>query len=354
MIREHSAWSHPSTSNPMKPFPIIKHSWGTIYRFLKMKVEGAVLVTAIKCNVFDCLSEPVAAVSVAQRLNLHPKNTELFLNALAGMDLLEKHNGLFTNTGMSNEFMVTSSPAYLGTFFCRVHDWYESFQSPAQMQALLKSGPGEQAGRVDDTNWVAFTREASAYQYCGPAQKIAEIVRSLPEFPRMNKMLDLGGGAGFYAMAIVSAHETMTGVVFDLPPVADISREFIHEYDAGDRVSVMAGDYTADAIGDGYDLILASGTLYFAKIHLNEIIGKIYNGLNPGGVFMSLHNEASHERTRPGDHICDFLFYELSGMDMIFTKGMIAETMVQCGFKSTRNFTIESDLGPLDIDIGKK
>ena len=338
----------------MKPFPTIHHSWAGIYHFLKMKVEGAVLVTAIRCRVFDCLTEPVGSPYVAESLNLHSGNTELILNALVGMDILTKRNGLFANTGMGNEFLITSSPAYLGTFFCRVHDWYESSRSPAQIQALLINGPGDQAGRFDDANWVAFTREASAYQYCGPAQEVAAIVRALPEFPRMNKMIDLGGGAGFYAMAIVSAHTTMKGIVFDLPSVVDISREFIREYDAGDRVSVMAGDYRVDSVGDDYDLIFASGTLYFAKSHLNEIVRKIYDALNPGGVFISVHNEVSHERTKPGDHICDFLFYELSGMDMIFPKGMIAETMVQCGFKSTRSLTIESDLGPLDIDIGRK
>ena len=338
----------------MKPFPIIKHSWAAIYRFLKMKVQGAVLVAAIKCKVFDCLTEPVTAASVAQQLGLHPKNTELFLNALVGMDLLGKHNGLFANSEVSMEFLLTSSPSYLGTFFCRVHDWYEQFQSPAKIQALLANGPDNKINGVDDANWVAYTREASAYQYCGPAQMTAEIVRSLPEFPHMKKMLDLGGGAGFYAMAIVSAHEAMTGVVYDLPPVADISREFIREYDALDRVSVMAGDYTADSIGDSYDLIFAAGTLYFAKDRLNEIISKIHDALNPGGLFISLHNEISHERTKPGDHICDFLLYELSGMDLIFSKGTIAEAIMGCGFKSVRSFTIESDLGALDVDVARK
>ncbi len=338
----------------MNPLPTIKHSWGTIYHFLKMKVEGEVLVTAIKCKIFECLTRPVSAASVAEILNLHRRNTELLLNALAGMDLLRKQKGLFVNTGMSNEFLLRSSPANLGTFFCRVHDWYGRFQSASQMQKLLIDGPEKKVSRMDDSNWIAYTREASAYQYCGPAQTIAGFVQSLPEFPRMKKMLDLGGGAGFYTMAIVAAHETMKGVVFDLSPVVDICREFIREYEADDRVSVMAGDYTTDAIGDAYDLIIACGTLYFAKNHLDEIISKIYKALNPGGVFISVHNEVTHERTKPVGHVCDFLFNELAGMDMIFPKGTIAGAIVQCGFKSVQSFAIESDLGPLDIDVARK
>ncbi len=46
------------------------------------------------------------------------------------------------------------------------------------------------------------------------AQLTAPIV-DLPEFPRMKKMLDLGGGPCLNCMAIVRAHPSLTGTVFD-------------------------------------------------------------------------------------------------------------------------------------------
>ncbi len=216
------------------------------------------------------------------------------------------------------------------------------------------NGPENEMKIMDDSKWVSYTRQASAHQFCGPAQKIVELVASLPEFPDMKKMLDLGGGAGFYTMLIVSAHENMKGVVFDLPQVTSVTREFIQEYSVRDRVSTMTGDYVKDSLGNSYDLIFAGGTLNFAKKHVDTIFNKIYTALNPGGIFISQHGSVSHERTQPGYQVLDFLFDELSGMDFIFPKGMIAEAMHQCGFKSVQSIVQKSEFGDIDIDIAKK
>jgi predicted TPR repeat methyltransferase len=64
----------------------------------------------------------------------------------------------------------------------------------------------------------------------GYAQKAAEIVIELPEFPSFRKMLDLGGGLGIIGMAIVDAHSKMKGVIFDLSPVVKETNKFIQEY----------------------------------------------------------------------------------------------------------------------------
>lgn len=338
----------------MKEIPTIKNTWGDIYQFMRMNVEGNILVSAIQRKIFDHLAEPVSGNAVAEKLKSHPRNTELFLNALAGMRLIHKKNGLFYNSTKSMEFLTSTSPAYLGAFFCRVRNWYTRCQSPEHMEDLIINGPGKTTEKRDDAIWASYTRQASAHQFCGPAQKIAELVSSLPEFPDMRKMLDLGGGGGFYTMLIVAAHKTMKGVVFELPRVASITREFIQEYGAGERVSAMEGDYLKDPLGDSYDLIFAGGTLHFAKNHMDEIFRKIYTALNPGGLFISQHGSVSHERTQPGWQISDFLLDELSGMDLIFPKGMIAGTMHQCGFKSVQTLVYKSEFGDLDIDIAKK
>jgi SAM-dependent methyltransferase len=318
-------------------------------------IKSQLLKAGIDLGIFDALVEFSAAEQVAATIGSHAHNTRRFLNALATIGLVQKQKGLFRNRPEAADFLVKSSPTYLGPFLQMVHNM--CVEPLNHIVGMIKEGPLFQTGEHDFASeelWAQVTRDSAAWVSGGAGAKMAQLVSRLPEFSSFNRMLDLGGGHGMFTLYFINAHPTMTGVVYDLPPVADISREFIREYDALDRVSVMAGDYTADSIGDSYDLIFAAGTLYFAKDRLNEIISKIHDALNPGGIFISQHNEVWHERTKPGDHIFDFLFYELSGMDLIFTKGTIAEAIMQCGFKSVRNFTIESDLGPLDIDVARK
>ncbi len=44
----------------------------------------------------------------------------------------------------------------------------------------------------------------------------------------------------------------------------------------------------------------------------------------------------------------------LMGQDMGFDQGFIADSMLRVGFKSVRSRTIDTPMGPMDLDIGRK
>ena len=153
-------------------------------------------------------------------------------------------------------------------------------------------------------------------------------------------------------MAIVSAHETMRGVVFDLPPVADICENSSVNTTPGTvyRQWPEITPPTPSAMPMIWSFPPEPSIL--PKVICLKLSEK-YDALNPGGVFISLHTEASHERTKPGDHVCDFLLNELSGMDMIFPKAWLRNNDGM-RFQIVRSLPIDCDFGPLDIEIGKK
>lgn len=337
----------------MKQLPDITHSWADIHHLVMGDLQSQILVTAIQLKIFDALTEPATAEDVAKKLGLHPRNTELFLNSLAGMDMIHKQNGLFSNSEKSAAYLVSSSPHYLGAFFLHYRQWHEQLKS--QMEALIKHGPPEQQMEISDgAIWAESTRLSAAYQYCGPAQALAKIVASQPEFPNMRTMLDLGGGAGFFTQAIVAAHPSMKGVVFEQPPVAPVTREFLKQYEADTRILVKEGDYTTDLLGNSYDLVFASATLNFHKHRLDELFAKVYDALNPGGMFLTHQDGIYAERTKPVEHITGFLSVELCGGDFAILRGLIAQSMLSTGFQSVHSFTIQTDVGEMDIDIGRK
>ena len=132
---------------------------------------------------------------------------------------------------------------------------------------------------------------SSAYAYGGPAQSVGDIVRTLPEFPGMRRMLDLGGAAGFFSIAIVAAHPVMTGDVLEQSLAAcAITREFIRQYEMADRISVVNTDFMTAPPGNAYDLIVASAILKVVNHRLNEFFHKVHDALNPGGVFLTCQN----------------------------------------------------------------
>ena len=109
----------------------------------------------------------------------------------------------------------------------------------------------------------------------------------------------------------------MKGIIFDQPAVAEIAKNFIKEYEMEDRMEVLGGDYLQNSIGGEYDLIWASGCLYYGKDNMDSLMKKIYDALNPGGVFISYHEGVTHERTKPGIMVLSWPLGTLTGQDFI-------------------------------------
>jgi predicted TPR repeat methyltransferase len=188
----------------------------------------------------------------------------------------------------------------------------------------------------------------------GDAQTAVKIVSNLPEFSSFQKMLDLGGGPGIIGMAIVDSHPNMKGVVFDLPPVVKMAESFIREYKMTDRMSVLGGDFNKDFIGEGYDLIFSSNALQFAQ-DIDTVTKKIYNGLNPNGVFVSIFGFGqTQEQTKPEDLVLSLLSMGLMGQETGIEQGYIADSMLRVGFRSVHSQTINTAFGSMELDIGRK
>lgn len=337
----------------MKKLPQTKGDWIALDGLINSSVRHKIFVSALRLKIFDHIDRQTSE-EIAAGMETDPRNTELFLNALAGMDLLQKKNGRYGHTDQSTAFLVSTSPTYLGDYLLHVNAFHEQFSM--NIEDLVRKGPPSSTGSSlgDESIWAESARLAAAYQYSGEAQHIARIVSRLPEFKGMTKMLDLGGGSGFYTMAIVAAHPSIQGVVFEQPAVADVAEQFIREYGFKDRVSVIAGDYTKDNLKGPYDLVFASATLNFFKDRFDALFSKVYDALAPAGVFITHQDGIKDERTKPINHISGFLVPEMMGADFAIGQGEIAEAMLRSGFQSVRSFTKQSSIGEMDVDIGRK
>lgn len=336
----------------MKKLPETATDWSALNDLIAGGLRRKIFVAALDLKIFDHLAWNTAG-EVAAALSSHPRNTELLLNALAGMGLVQKREGRYAPAPLSAEFLTTASPTYLGDYLLHVDTFHEQF--PGTVEDLVRHGPPPAVPALgDEALWAASARRSAAYQYGGEAQGVADLVRRLPEFPGMISMLDLGGGSGFYAMAMISAHPSLRGVVWEQPAVAAVARDFIRSYGMENRVSVVAGDYAEDPLGGPYDLIFASATLNFHKRRFDELFRRIHDALSPGGIFMTHQDGVTEERTKPALRITEFLIPEMMGADFAIAQGEIADAMLRAGFASVRGFTKRSSLGEMDVEIGRK
>jgi hypothetical protein len=339
----------------MKELPEASANFADLYGMLVASIRSKLLLTGIELKVFNQLNEPKSAEAVAGAIGTHPVNTRLFLDGLAASNLVMKNKGLYQNTSVTQASLMEGSPTFIGEMFTLMSQMQDA--AVADLPRLVKQGPPPPSKETDMGNedvWVRYAASMANYQRAGAAQQTVEIVSGLPEFPSFGKMLDLGGGPGIIGIAIVASHPSMKGVIFDKPAVINVAETFIKEYEMENRMAVMGGDYMHDSIGEEYDLIWASATLNFARHDLDTPVKKIYDALNPGGVFVSFSDGLSWERTKPENYVLSTLPSALMGQDMGIDQGVIADSMLRAGFKSVRSRTIDTPMMPMDLDIGRK
>ncbi|PIE54236.1 MAG: methyltransferase type 12 [Dethiosulfovibrio peptidovorans] len=317
-------------------------------------VKGQMLMTAVDLKIFNYTVEPTTSNDVARSIGTHPGNTELFLNALASIGLLVKKDGAFRNTELSDAFLVEGKETSLGGFL-RFNEMF-LFKNTDDMKTAVLNGPAShENGEMDVKAQYNTTMLMSNFARSGPSQAVAKTIAELPEFKDFTKMLDLGGGHGLDAIATVKMHRSMNGVVFDKAAAVQAAKDNICEYGMEGRMSVLAGDYLIDSIGSGYDLILAKGTLNFAGPNLESVVHKIFDALNEGGVFVSIHDGLTAERTNPEAMVVGWLPFALSARDVSLAKERIPNAMTTVGFSGLETRPYHFPLGgELDMVVGRK
>ena len=88
--------------------------------------------------------------------------------------------------------------------------------------------------------------------------QFAEALKDLP----VRRLIDVGGGAGTYSIALCAARPEARAEILDLAPVVDITRETARAAGLADRVTARVADYRHDEFGADADALLFSNVLH--------------------------------------------------------------------------------------------
>ena len=312
-----------------------------------------ILFTAFAFNLFNLLEEPKTAKQISEELETQSYLTEKFLNALVALQLLSKHDGRYTNTKLASTFLVKSSPFYQGNLLRLSAKGSDNW---SKLSSTLKGEiQKEKDGRFEDVFDPSFILAMAEGAMRGSLHRTVKEVSTLPEFQRARKLLDLGGGHGLYAIAFSQTNPNLEGVLFDLPHVTEVAKEFIAKYGMQDRIAIIGGDFLEDDIGNGYDTIFVSDVLYRKKDVLLGSLKKIHDALNDNGSIVLKHWLLNDDRTAPIVSVLFDLKLSLQGdRHYIYTENEYIGLLQEVGFTSTRVLDISSSSSPSAIIIGMK
>jgi hypothetical protein len=311
------------------------------------------LNAAIDHEVFEFCEKPATAEEFSSTHGTHTGLTEKFFNALAASGLLIKTDSTFQNSPLASACFIEGKPFYQGNLIglmlkTRMERW-------ANLGRCLKEGPLQPQNDRRQVFDTRFTKAMAEGAMRGGLHRTVSTVTALPEFQTAKKLVDIGGGHGLYAIAFAQANPALESVVFDLPQVVEATNEYIQSYAMQDRVTAVAGDYTADSWGQGVDIVFASDCLYRPQDVIEPILIRIKDSLNPGGMFISKHWMMDDQRTSPDTTVYFDLMVSLMGnfSGHIYTNAEWRQVLDSAGF-TVESVDISSPSKPSMIFVGRK
>jgi len=244
--------------------------------------RSQVLFAATELGVFDALhAGGLTALALAKRWGRSYEHVLRLLNACAALGLLDKQGDCFTNTRLAQQFLVQTGPEFMGHWVQFMSTSYAPWGGLAD--TIRRGEPIQQEGHAQIGEGQDFTRDLilAMHDYArGPGR----LALSALDLPGRRRLLDVGGGPGTYSALLVRRNPELSAVVFDLPPVLEITRELIDAAGLADRVALQPGSYLVDELGAGYDVVLLSNMLHQEDPDtVLRLLRKAYAALTDGG-----------------------------------------------------------------------
>lgn len=242
--------------------------------------QSAALMSAVDLGIFSAVAKGAGSCEeIARATDLSATNAERLITVLCAMGLLEKRDDRLRNAADVERFLVEGGRDYAGPWVLFTRPQWQRW---GRLTDYLRARDTSVLGMYESLD-VEQAREYHRATYSIGVGAGRRFVRQV-DLAARRRILDLGGGSGAYSIVAAQTHPQLEAVVFDLPPVAEVAREFIERAGVSERVRAVAGDFTRDPFpGDVDVVIMASNLPQYSGEIIGSVIAKAFAALSPGG-----------------------------------------------------------------------
>ncbi len=314
------------------------------------------LLSAVELDLFTQLAQqPMDASTLQTRLGLHARSARDFFDALVALGMLERQNGVYTNTADTNMFLDKAKPSYIGGFLemanARLYQFWgsltEGLKTGLPQNEIKEGGDIFEALYSDPIKLKSFLQAMSGISM-GANIAIAQ------QFPwdQYTTYFDIGSAQGGLIAQVALAHPHITGGGFDLPPTGPIFEEYIQSFKLKDRLQFIPGNFFNDPLPKA-DVLSMGHILHDWDLEQKKLlIAKAYETLPPGGAFIVFEALIDDERRENAFGLLlslTMLIETPGGFD--YTGADCTTWLKEAGFRDIR---VEHLIGPDSMVIGIK
>jgi SAM-dependent methyltransferase len=260
--------------------------------------EARILQTAVSLGIFETLqSVPQTAQEVASKLHLEPKATELLLNALAALEVLDKDRESFSLSDLAKPYLLRSSPRYLGGMIL-----FEdlSWQSWGKLPEAIRTGKPARPANMYQEDASETEIFINAMDSLVKARGDTDAVAKAVDWRQVEDLLDVGSGPATYPIALCGWFSNMRAAIFDLPGTLKSTERYVRAAAMADRITLIAGDYRKDPIPGKYDAVFLSNIIHGEDHQQNAaLLAKLSRNLKPSGRIIIKDHILDESRANP-------------------------------------------------------
>jgi protein-L-isoaspartate O-methyltransferase len=288
--------------------------------------RAMVLFAGLKLGVFRGLAAGGCdASALARRIGADSGKLSILLDALAALGLVGKRGRIYRNAQVARELLLPGSRSMESLLLHHLDGWGEWGRLPSSIRAGRKPRGGAQA--TWDENFLRGMEENAR-------DRAAAVAGRIPLRPG-DRVLDLGGGPGTYAVAWADACPGAEITVFDTPATLRVARKILQGKGAGGRVRFAEGDFLKDPLGGPYDFVWISQILHaYPEPDCVRLLRRARSALVQGGrVAVQEFLLAEGKTSPPGPVFFSVHMVAVTGGGRAYTAREIAAMMKAAGFR---------------------
>jgi predicted O-methyltransferase YrrM len=320
----------------------------SIYRY-RDGLYAADLLTAAMCHLdfFNWLGEhPTDQETICRSLGLQERPVDVMLTLFAAMGVVQRQSEIISLTELAREHLLKSSPWCIAPYFASVKE------RPVcrDMVEVLRTGkPANWASLQNEKEWArAMESETFASQFAAAMDcrgvYLAPTMAERLDCSSYSELLDIAGGSGIYACAMVARHKQLRATILEKPPVARLARKALEERGFAERVSVSVGDMFHDPFPQRCDVHLFSNVLHdWDGPQVEQLLAKSFASLLPEGMIVihDAHINAAKTGPLPVAAYSTLLMTITEGK--CYSEKEMAGYLSKVGFRHVEHFATAAD-----------